>query len=145
MVPISDKHPVIGWDIFTTQAGIHQTGVGRQQKAEGGLIYLPFDPELVGRTGAEATKIGSLAGMDGIVSVLNRAVQEKTGQEGQYTNTSRVVKHIYDRVHDAYDGAYDQDAGRYVNCRTTFFDPREIVAMAEEYQAQHGATAAARE
>ena len=44
--------PVIG-EVFTTQAGIHQAGLERQADAPGGLIYLAYDPALVGSEGAE--------------------------------------------------------------------------------------------
>jgi isopropylmalate/homocitrate/citramalate synthase len=46
--PVSTKAPLIGGSIFTTQAGLHQTGVQRHKEAPGGLIYLPYSPGLVG-------------------------------------------------------------------------------------------------
>ncbi|MBI2847135.1 MAG: 2-isopropylmalate synthase [Chloroflexi bacterium] len=136
VVPIPEKQPVIGTDIFTTQAGLHQTGVERHRRAEGGPIYLPYDPAVVGRNSIELSRVGSLAGMDGIVSVLNRAIQESTGEEGHYTVVSKTVKYIYDSVHKAYDGTYDAAQGRYVNYRATFFEPRELLTIAREYEAK---------
>ncbi len=135
VAPISAKKPIIGSDIFFTQAGIHQSGNKRQHTAEGGLIYLPYAPELLGRDSQELDRIGALAGMEGIVSVLNRQVKKTTGKEGKYTVASRVVKHVYDRVHEAYDGTWDEAQGRYINARTTFFEPAELLALAKEAEA----------
>ena len=131
VAPVFQKQPIVGRDIFTTQAGIHQTGMERQQRAEGGLIYLPYAPELVGRDSQELNRIGALSGMDGIVSVLNRQVKLATGQEGKYTAASRAVKYVYDMVQEAYDGQWDETRGQFVSYRTSFFEPEELLALAE--------------
>ncbi|HEU4760189.1 MAG TPA: hypothetical protein VFT91_09450, partial [Dehalococcoidia bacterium] len=39
LTPVPHTAPIIG-QVFTTQAGIHQAGVARQEEAPGGLIYL---------------------------------------------------------------------------------------------------------
>ena len=132
VVPLPDKLPAIGEGIFTTQAGIHQTGIERQRTAPGGFIYLPYDPTLVGRTSVEFNRIGGLTGMDGIVAVLNKEAQRRTGQEGRYTVASKVVKYIYDRVQDAYNGQWDEASSRYGSYRTTFFEPAEVYELAQE-------------
>ncbi|MBI3954035.1 MAG: 2-isopropylmalate synthase [Chloroflexi bacterium] len=137
VVPLSDKSPIIG-DVFSTQAGIHQSGLERQQQAEGGLIYLPFEPELLGREGEEHSRIGALSGLEGIISVLNRQVKQATGREGGYSATSRAAKYVYDRIQDAYNGRYDAASGRWVDYRTTFFSPEEVLALAREYEARRG-------
>lgn len=135
VVPISPKQPIIGSNIFTTQAGLHQTGIQRQEQAPGGLIYLPFDPELLGKTQLAMNRIGALSGMDGIVSVLNRC-REAEGVDGPpLMVTSRIVKMVYDLVHQAYDGRYDQENDRYVDYRTDFFDEDELSRMAQKQQA----------
>ncbi|MBI2886543.1 MAG: 2-isopropylmalate synthase [Chloroflexi bacterium] len=128
VVEVSPKSPIIG-DVFTTQAGLHQTGVARHEDAEGGLIYLACDPALLGREGVETNRIGSLSGMDGIVAVLN----SHTG-ESHYTVTSRAVKHIYDAVQDAYDGELDKAAGKARNARISFFSAEEVVQLAQQYR-----------
>ena len=134
VVPIHEKLPIVGSDIFSTQAGLHQTGVQRQDEAPGGLIYLPFDPGLVGRHQLELNLIGALSGMDGIVSVLNRH-QETAGTRGKrFTSVSKLIKLIYDRIHEAYDGRYDQAEDRYVGYRTTFFEIEELVQMLEQLE-----------
>jgi len=43
---------------------------------------------------------------------------------------SRVVKEIYDKVQDAYDGTWDEKTGHFLEYRTTFFTPEEIWEMA---------------
>ncbi len=58
VAPIPPKQPIVGSNIFTTQAGLHQTGVQRQVQAPGGLIYLPFAPALVGRRNETLNRIG---------------------------------------------------------------------------------------
>jgi len=126
------KPPIIG-DVFTTQAGIHQTGMTRQEDAEGGLIYLAFDPSLVGREGVETNRLGSVSGMDGIVSILNQH-----GAHNHYSLTSRVVKHIYDALQDAYDGEMDTRSGNPKGYRADFFSAEEVVKMADEFERSRG-------
>lgn len=135
VVPIPEKHPIVGSNIFTTQAGLHQTGIQRQAQAQGGLLYLPFNPGVVGRQGVELNRIGALSGMDGIISVLNRH-REASGVPGpRLTGASKLVKLVYDWVHKAYDGRYDQAQDRYVDYRTTFFDVDELDRIAAQFQA----------
>ncbi|MGH7126201.1 MAG: hypothetical protein ACREFI_17630, partial [Stellaceae bacterium] len=98
VTPLPDRAPIIG-EVFTTTAGIHQAGVGRQGDAPGGLIYLPFAASLFGRNEVELSRIGSLSGAEGIISVLNREL-ERMGKTERVSGTSRVVKQIYDRIQD---------------------------------------------
>ncbi len=133
VVPMAQNQPVIGHDIFTTQAGIHQTGLQRQQDAPGGLIYLPYDPALVGRRHVESSRIGGLSGMDGLAAILNQAAEAVTGEKGKFTTASRVVKQLYDAVHQAYDGEYVEEDDRYINYRTTFFTAEEILELAQSF------------
>ena len=128
---IPPKQPIIG-EVFSTQAGLHQTGVRRSDEAGGGPIYLPFDAALVGDEAVEQHRIGALSGMDGIVSVLNRKVKEETGQDGTYSNVSRAVKHVYDHIQASYDGAYDRESDTLVGQRRTFFSAEEILALTRE-------------
>jgi isopropylmalate/homocitrate/citramalate synthase len=136
-VPLAPNSPVIG-DVFTTQAGIHQAGVARQADAPGGLIYLAYDPALVGRSSAERTVVGAMSGSEGIVAILN-AEAERHGIETRFTTTSRVVKEIYDRVQEAYDGSWDDAKDSWVDYRTTFFTPDEIWKMAADSLGTEGA------
>ena len=133
VVPFASNLPVIGQDIFTTQAGIHQTGLQKQQSAPGGLIYLPYDPATVGRSGVESSRIGGLSGMEGIAAILNQAAEAVTGEKGKFSTASKVVKQVYDAVHRAYDGDYDEAEDRYVNYRTTFFTAEEILELAQSF------------
>jgi isopropylmalate/homocitrate/citramalate synthase len=128
LTPIPHNAPIIG-DVFSTQAGIHQAGVARQEAAAGGLIYLAYDPSLVGQKEAERSLIGAMSGSEGIVAILNEEAQRR-GLEARFSTTSRVVKEIYDRIQEAYDGEYDPVADRWVNYRTTFFTPLEIWKIA---------------
>jgi isopropylmalate/homocitrate/citramalate synthase len=138
VVPMAQNQPVIGHDIFTTQAGIHQTGLQRQQDAPGGLIYLPYDPALVGRRQVESSRIGSLSGMDGVAAILNQAAEAATGEKSKFSPASRVVKQIYDAVHQTYDGRYVEEEDRYIQERTTFFATEEILELARSFMATQG-------
>jgi isopropylmalate/homocitrate/citramalate synthase len=129
------KAPMVGEGIFTTQAGLHQTGLQRQLEAPGGLIYLPYSSSLVGREQVELHRVGSLTGMDGVVAILNQQL-EAGGEQKRHTLLSRTVKLVYDKVHDAYDGAWDEEEGKYVNPRTTFFEPQELLEMARELESR---------
>lgn len=128
---LSSRLPIIG-EVFTTAAGIHQTGVARQGDAEGGLIYLAFDPGITGREGYEANRVGGLAGMDGIVAILNNHYGEE-----RFSIASRVVYHVYDAIQSAYDGL-PGPGGKPESYRRTFFTAEEIIAMAENYLRARG-------
>jgi isopropylmalate/homocitrate/citramalate synthase len=128
LIPVPHNTPIIG-EVFTTQAGIHQAGVMRQEDAPGGLIYLPYDPALVGRKEAEKSLIGAMSGSEGIISILNKEAARR-GLEMRFSVTSRVVKEIYDKVQEAYDGQWDEGKKEWTNYRTTFFSPEEIWKMA---------------
>ena len=108
---------------------MHQAGRERQAGAPGGLLYLAYDPALVGSEGAERHLVGALSGSEGIVAILNEEA-EKRGVEQRFSTTSRVVKEIYDRVPDAYDGRYDDASDRWVDYRDGFFQPDEIRQIA---------------
>ena len=133
VTPLPDRAPIIG-EVFTTTAGIHQAGVGRQGDAPGGLIYLPFAASLFGRSEVELSRIGSLSGSEGIISVLNREL-ERTGSETRVKETSRVVKQIYDRIQDEYNGQYDEQHDHWVNSRRAFFTSEDIISLAREFGA----------
>ena len=133
VTPLPDRAPIIG-EVFTTTAGIHQAGVGRQGDAPGGLIYLPFAASLFGRKEVELSRIGSLSGAEGIISVLNREY-ERAGKSERVSGTSRVVKQIYDRIQDEYDGQFDAQHDHWVNARRTFFTSEDILALAKEFGA----------
>src|SRR3990172_5032209 len=126
VTPLPDRAPIIG-EVFTTAAGIHQAGVARQEDAPGGLIYLPFAASLFGRKEVELSRVGSLSGSEGIISVLNREF-ERTGSETRVKETSRVVKQIYDRIQDEYNGQYDEQHDHWVNSRRSFFTSEDILA-----------------
>ena len=130
LVELAHNAPIIG-EVFSTQAGIHQAGVARQEDAPGGLIYMAYSPELVGRDHAERHLVGGLSGSEGIVAILNEQA-ERRGIDTRFSSMSRVVKEIYDRVQAAYDGEYDETTGRWANYRTTFYTPEEIWSMAFE-------------
>jgi len=133
VIELNDRLPLIG-EVFTTTAGIHQAGVGRQDAATGGLIYLPFAASLFGRNEVELSRVGSLSGSEGIISVLNREL-ERQGSETRVKETSRVVKQIYDRIQDEYNGQYDEQHDHWVNARRTFFTSEDILALAREFGA----------
>ncbi|MEX2245492.1 MAG: hypothetical protein WEC75_02300 [Dehalococcoidia bacterium] len=133
VTPLPDRAPIIG-EVFTTTAGIHQAGVGRQDAAPGGLIYLPFAASLFGRREVELSRIGSLSGSEGIISVLNREL-ERAGSENRVKETSRVVKQIYDRIQDEYNGQYDEQHDHWVNARRAFFTSEDIISLAREFGA----------
>lgn len=141
VAPTHEKLPIIGKSIFTTQAGLHQTGLSRQQNADGGLIYLPFDPCLVGRTTVELNRIGALSGMDGLLAILNSQWEAATGEKNKFTLMSRAVKQIYDTVHDSFDGLYDPSLDRFCNYRTSFWEPQELLEMARRLLGQSEAGA----
>jgi isopropylmalate/homocitrate/citramalate synthase len=133
VIHLNDRLPLIG-EVFTTTAGIHQAGVGRQDAAPGGLIYLPFAASLFGRKEVELSRIGSLSGSEGIISVLNREF-ERLGSETRVKETSRVVKQIYDRIQDEYNGQFDEQHDHWVNSRRTFFTSEDILSLAREFGA----------
>ena len=137
--PIYPKSPIVGDAIFTTQAGLHQTGVQRHDEAPGGLIYLPYSPAVVGRETVELHRIGGVTGMEGLVAVLNDELRAR-GEPPRYSLVSRTVKRVYDMVHDQYDGTWDEVAGAYVAPRLAFFEPAELLRMALVVEAESAAS-----
>ena len=107
----------------------------KQKAAAGGLIYLPFDPAAVGRNEDERHRIGSLTGIDGIIAVLNYWWQSTGQDRTPLTGTSRLAKQLYDAVHAAYDGEYDARTDRFINCRNTFFEAKDLAQLAHEIEA----------
>ncbi len=136
---ISEKQPIVGSGIFMTQAGLHQTGVEKQKEAPGGLIYLPYNPAAVGRTEDERHRIGSLTGLDGIISVLNYWWQSNGSGHAPLSGTSRLAKRLYDAVHAAFDGEYDEATGNYLHARTTFFQPEDLAQLVTQIEGEDGA------
>ncbi|MEE8318983.1 MAG: hypothetical protein V3R36_05010 [Dehalococcoidales bacterium] len=51
-----------------------------------------------------------------------------------------MVRHIYDHVHVAYDGHYDETNDRYINHRTTFFDMDDLARLADRFQSKQSET-----
>ena len=49
--------------------------------------------------------------------------------------TSRVVKQIYDRIQDEYNGQYDEQHDHWVNARRSFFTSEDIIELAKEFGA----------
>ena len=137
---MNTKSPIVGDAIFTTQAGIHQSGVERQKKAEGGDIYLPFDPSLLGEKSVELHRVGSLSGAEGITVLLNRKAA-KIGRPANYSTAHKVVKFVYDKIQEAYDGRWDEERKAYTGARTTFFTEDELYRLAEEFEARAQASA----
>ena len=135
---VNIKSPIVGDAIFTTQSGIHQSGVERQRDAEGGDIYLPFDPRLLGEREEELLRVGSLSGAEGILAALNKKQEEETGQPGRFTATSRVLKHVYDTVQAAYDGEWDEARRAFVNERKSFFSADELYQIAQGLSGPRG-------
>ena len=88
----------------------------------------------MGRSEDERHRIGSLAGLDGIISVLNYWWQCNGREHTPLTSTSRLAKHLYDSVHAAFDGEYDAAADSFVNCRNTFFEAEDLARLADEIQ-----------
>lgn len=132
VIQVHPQQPVIGHSVFATQAGIHQTGIERQKEAEGGLIYLPFDPSLLGRYIEELNLVGAVSGIDGIAAVLNKEIGLVTGTPGTLSSVSRIVKRVYDRVQESYDGVFDESVGGCRDYRSSFFAPAELLEMAVE-------------
>ncbi len=131
VTPLPDRAPIIG-EVFTTSAGIHQAGIAAQSDAPGGLIYRPFAASMFGRDTVELSRVGSLSGAEGLVSLLNRAMEER-GSEQRFKSTSRVVKKIYDRLQEEYDGTFDEATNSYSGYRRDFYTQDEIVQMAQDF------------
>lgn len=131
--PVPAKTPIVGRDIFTTQAGLHQSGVAKQGEAPGGLIYLPYASSMVGRERDELHRVGGVSGMDGLVAILNEELESR-GDQKRFTLLSRTVLALYDMVHASYDGKWDEKAGKFLDPRRTFFEADELLEAALEIE-----------
>ena len=47
-----------------------------------------------------------------------------------------MVKYVYDKIQEAYDGRWDDTSQVYVDARTTFFNGDELYELAREYEAR---------
>jgi 2-isopropylmalate synthase len=70
-IPISEKAPIIGKDIFSHRSGIHQDGVIKTKKGVKN-IYGSFSPELVGHGSGHSIFFTSQSGSSAIVDFLNQ-------------------------------------------------------------------------
>ena len=70
-IPISEKAPIIGKDIFSHRSGIHQDGVIKTKK-DLKNIYGAFSPELVGHGRGHSIFFTSQSGSSVIVDILNQ-------------------------------------------------------------------------
>ena len=73
-VPIPDNHPVTGRLSLSTATGVHAAAVAKGHSGGDpeleGLVYLPFDPRLIGRH--PEILVGFMSGKSNAVTVLTR-------------------------------------------------------------------------
>lgn len=73
-IPIGEKAPIIGEDIFSHRSGIHQDGVAKTIKQTKGA-YRTFSPEFVGRNDSETISFTNQSGHRAIQFLLeNRGI-----------------------------------------------------------------------
>ena len=60
---------------------------------------------------------------------------ESRNSDQRFSSTSRVVKKIYDRIQEEYDGTLDEAANVYSGYRRDFYTSEEIVALAADFGA----------
>ena len=70
-IPISEKAPIIGKDIFSHRSGIHQDGVIKTKK-DLKNIYGAFSPETVGHESGHSIFFTSQSGSSAIVDILKQ-------------------------------------------------------------------------
>ena len=82
-VPIWEKSPIIGYDALAHRSGIHQDGVVKTKHLSKGA-YRAFDPELIGRAGAEKLGFTSQSGKTAIYELINSTQYKITMPEAVY-------------------------------------------------------------
>ncbi|MCG6142574.1 2-isopropylmalate synthase LeuA2 [Leptospira mtsangambouensis] len=80
-IPIGEKTPIVGEDIFSHRSGIHQDGVAKTIKQSKGA-YRTFSPEFVGRNDAETISFTNQSG--------HRAIQFLLENRGIFVPQSKV-------------------------------------------------------
>ena len=80
---IPEKSPIIGYDALAHRSGIHQDGVVKTKHLEKGA-YRAFNPELIGRVGAEKLGFTSQSGKTAIFELLNATPYKLSMQEAIY-------------------------------------------------------------
>lgn len=70
-IPIGEKTPIIGDDIFSHRSGIHQDGVAKTLHQSKGA-YRTFSPEFVGRSDKETISFTNQSGHKAIEFLLNQ-------------------------------------------------------------------------
>ncbi|PJZ44137.1 2-isopropylmalate synthase LeuA2 [Leptospira brenneri] len=79
-IPIGEKTPIIGEDIFSHRSGIHQDGVAKTIKQSKGA-YRTFSPEFVGRKDAETISFTNQSGHRAIQFLLEKRGIVVPGEE----------------------------------------------------------------
>ncbi len=69
-IPIGEKAPIVGSDIFAHRSGIHQDGVTKTMGQKKGA-YRTFTPEFVGRTDEESIRFTNQSGAKAIKYMLD--------------------------------------------------------------------------
>lgn len=82
-IPIWEKAPIIGYDALAHRSGIHQDGVSKTKHLKKGA-YRAFNPELIGRTGAETFEFTSQSGKTALYEILNATPYKISMQEAIY-------------------------------------------------------------
>lgn len=82
-IPIWEKSPIIGYDALAHRSGIHQDGVVKTKHLEKGA-YRAFNPELIGRGGAEKIAFTSQSGKTAIYELINSTQYKISMQEASY-------------------------------------------------------------
>lgn len=76
-IPIGEKTPIIGADIFSHRSGIHQDGVAKTKGMQKGA-YRTFSPEFVGRNDSETISFTNQSGHRAIQFILESKGLEVT-------------------------------------------------------------------
>lgn len=82
-IPIWEKAPIIGHDALAHRSGIHQDGVVKTKHLDKGA-YRAFNPELIGRDGAEKLGFTSQSGKTAIFELINATQYQISMQEAIY-------------------------------------------------------------
>ena len=70
-IPIGEKAPLMGKDCFVHRSGMHQDGANKTKSLIKGQ-YLPYQPELIGRTDGEQLAFTSQSGKSALQTICGK-------------------------------------------------------------------------
>lgn len=106
-IPVGASKPIVGPNVFATEAGIHQDGILKDPET-----YCPMMPEDVGAEGGIRLVLGKHSGRNAVKHALQRLDIQISDE--QFTDLFTAFKTLAETVKEVTDDQLREIAGRFV-------------------------------